>query len=198
MQIICKYSLHLILHGHKTHSSVLAWRIPGTGEPSGLPSMGLHRVGHDWSDLAAGHILRFKDTWSSSWFIRSSIAFWRGQPDYQNWNLTLWVTTSDRTSLVSLAKLAKLLDSERTFRSLLRFDSFNTQQFLSRLSKIRYILSHNCRTHLNRIYCTEFFKKLGRGRGGEGGGRRVQDGERGYTCGGFISIFGKLIQYCKV
>ena len=36
-----------------SHSSVLAWRIPGTGEPGGLPSMGLHRVGHDWSDLAA-------------------------------------------------------------------------------------------------------------------------------------------------
>ena len=36
-----------------THSSVLAWRIPGMGEPGGLPSMGLHRVGHDWSDLAA-------------------------------------------------------------------------------------------------------------------------------------------------
>ena len=36
-----------------THSSVLAWRIPGTGEPGGLPPMGLHRVGHDWSDLAA-------------------------------------------------------------------------------------------------------------------------------------------------
>ena len=36
-----------------THSSVLAWRIPGAGEPSGLPSMGSHRVGHDWSDLAA-------------------------------------------------------------------------------------------------------------------------------------------------
>ena len=35
-----------------THSSVLAWRIPGTAEPGGLPSMGLHRVGHDWSDLA--------------------------------------------------------------------------------------------------------------------------------------------------
>ena len=30
-----------------THSSVLAWRIPGTGEPSGLPSLGLHRFGHD-------------------------------------------------------------------------------------------------------------------------------------------------------
>ena len=35
------------------HSSVLAWRIPGTGEPGGLPSMGSHRVRHDWSELAA-------------------------------------------------------------------------------------------------------------------------------------------------
>ena len=34
------------------HSSVLAWRIPGTGEPGGLPSMGSHRVRHDLSDLA--------------------------------------------------------------------------------------------------------------------------------------------------
>ena len=36
-----------------THSSVLAWRIPGTGEPGGLPSLGSHRVGHNWIDLAA-------------------------------------------------------------------------------------------------------------------------------------------------
>ena len=36
-----------------THFSVLAWRIPGMGEPHGLLSMGLHRVGHDWSNLAA-------------------------------------------------------------------------------------------------------------------------------------------------
>ena len=36
-----------------THSSVLAWRIPGTAEPGGLPSMGSQRVGHDWSDFAA-------------------------------------------------------------------------------------------------------------------------------------------------
>ena len=35
------------------HSSVLAWRTPGTGKPDGLPSMGSHRVGHDGSDLAA-------------------------------------------------------------------------------------------------------------------------------------------------
>ena len=40
-------------HFLATHSSVLAWRIPGTGEPGGRPSMESHRVGHDWSDLAA-------------------------------------------------------------------------------------------------------------------------------------------------
>ena len=46
-----------------THSSVLAWRIPGTGEPGGLPSVEPHRVTHDWSDLAAAaamlHLHRF-------------------------------------------------------------------------------------------------------------------------------------------
>ena len=38
----------------ETHSNVLAWRILGMGKPGGLPSMGSHRVEHDWSDLAAG------------------------------------------------------------------------------------------------------------------------------------------------
>ena len=42
-----------------THSSVLAWRIPGMGEPGGLPSMGSHRVGHDLSDLAAAAAAHF-------------------------------------------------------------------------------------------------------------------------------------------
>ena len=42
-----------------THSSVLAWRIPGMGEPGGLPSMGSHRVGCDWSDLAAAAAVAF-------------------------------------------------------------------------------------------------------------------------------------------
>ena len=39
------------------HSSVLAWRIPGTGERGGLPSMGSHRVGHNRSNLAAAAAL---------------------------------------------------------------------------------------------------------------------------------------------
>ena len=41
-----------------THSSVVAWRIPGTGKPGGLPSMGSHRIGHDGSDLAAAALIK--------------------------------------------------------------------------------------------------------------------------------------------
>ena len=47
------FHFHALEKEMATHSSVLAWRIPGMGEPDGLPSMGLHRVGHYWSDLAA-------------------------------------------------------------------------------------------------------------------------------------------------
>ena len=41
------FHFHALEKEMATHSSVLAWRIPGTGEPGGLPSMGSHRVGHD-------------------------------------------------------------------------------------------------------------------------------------------------------
>ena len=47
------FHFHALEKKMATHSSTLAWRIPGTEEPSGLPSMGSHRVGHNWSDLAA-------------------------------------------------------------------------------------------------------------------------------------------------
>ena len=47
------FHFHALEEEMATHSSVLAWRIPGTGEPGGLLFMGLHRVRHDWSDLAA-------------------------------------------------------------------------------------------------------------------------------------------------
>ena len=47
------FQFHALEKEMATHSSVLAWRIPGMAEPGGLPSMGSHRVGHDWSDLAA-------------------------------------------------------------------------------------------------------------------------------------------------
>ena len=47
------FHVHALEKEMATHSSVFAWKIPGTAEPVGLLSMGPHRVGHDWSDLAA-------------------------------------------------------------------------------------------------------------------------------------------------
>ena len=62
-----------------THSSILAWRIPGTEEPGGLPSMGLHRGRHDRSDLAAAAAAAkvcFKATMRKFWLWE-----WREQPN---------------------------------------------------------------------------------------------------------------------
>ena len=52
------FYFHALEKEMATHSSVLAWRIPGTGEPGGLPSLGSHRVGHDRSDLAAAESMK--------------------------------------------------------------------------------------------------------------------------------------------
>ena len=54
-----------------THSSILAWRVPWTEEPDGLLSMGSHRVGHDWRDLACMHALE------KGMATHSSILVWR-------------------------------------------------------------------------------------------------------------------------
>ena len=51
------FHFHALEKEMATHSSVLAWRLPRTGEPGGLPSMGSHRVGHDRSDLAAAAVM---------------------------------------------------------------------------------------------------------------------------------------------
>ena len=53
---IFAFHFHALEKEMATHSSVLAWRIPGTGTPGGLPSMGSHRVGQDWSVLAAAAV----------------------------------------------------------------------------------------------------------------------------------------------
>ena len=60
------FHFHALEKEMATHSSILAWRIPGMGEPGGLPSMGSHRVRHDWSDLAAATAVMIKVFWGSS------------------------------------------------------------------------------------------------------------------------------------
>ena len=56
------FHFHALEKEMATHSSILAWRIPGMGEPGGLTSMGSHRVRHDWSDLAAAAEMQMERT----------------------------------------------------------------------------------------------------------------------------------------
>ena len=60
------FHFHALEEEMAPHSSVLTWWIPGTGEPGGLPSMRSHRVGHDWSDLAAAEQLMQQNKEASS------------------------------------------------------------------------------------------------------------------------------------
>ena len=61
--------LYFLEKAMATHSSVLAWRIPGMVEPGGLPSMGSQRVGHDWSDLAAAAAALFSSFRVKTWVL---------------------------------------------------------------------------------------------------------------------------------
>ena len=80
-----------------THSCVVTWRIPGTGEPDGLLSLGSHRVGHDWSDLAAAVAALTSDTNSkfkefSEWLLHLITHYKDSQ---------LWVIIGNRYRLKS-------------------------------------------------------------------------------------------------
>ena len=66
------FPFHALEKEMATHFITLAWRIPGTGEPGRLPSMGSHRVGHDWSDLAAA-AADGKTQSSGSWWLWHNI-----------------------------------------------------------------------------------------------------------------------------
>ena len=81
------FHFHALEKEMVTHSSVLAWGIPGTGEPRGLPSMGLHRVRHDWSDLAAAAVTSF-----ALWIID----YICGTPQFEN--ASTWIISVDPPS----------------------------------------------------------------------------------------------------
>ena len=111
------FHFHALEKEMATHSSVLAWRIPGTGEPGGLPSMGSHRVGHDWSDLVAAAVLWTKkyrqclvilliSYFSPFMFLLLFILFNMSNP-YLNW---AWRYFGKKVILFSL--YIKYLDSQ--------------------------------------------------------------------------------------
>ena len=97
------FHFHALEKKMATHSSILAWRIPGTGEPVGLPSMGSHRVGHDWSDLAAAADLSLEQPPVTNWICLNEGASQEGA-----------VTVSISTSLIvfSLQTASEVLKSQ--------------------------------------------------------------------------------------
>ena len=92
------FHCHALEKEMATHSSVLAWRIPGTGEPVGLPSMGSHRVGYNCCDLAAAaaclesfsvvpHIRHIEGApWLGSYSVNWQVRHLKGHP---GWGPTL-------------------------------------------------------------------------------------------------------------
>ena len=98
------FHFHALEKEMATYSSVLAWRIPGTGEPSGLPSLGLHRVGHDWSDLAAAAATMTK--------LLFFLSLWESKNSIANVFLSLhkvgWIP-NDYETVESLVEFSRLL-----------------------------------------------------------------------------------------
>ena len=101
------FHFHALEKEMAAHSSILAWRIPGTEEPSGLPSMGSHRVGHDWSDLAAAgySVHGILQARILEWVV---IPFSRGSSQAKDWTLvshiagtffTFWATRSSNNNM---------------------------------------------------------------------------------------------------
>ena len=88
------FHFHTLEKEMATHSSVLAWRIPGTGEPGGRPSLGSYRVGHDWSDLAAA--AAFSDIYKISTRLLWLYNIWKM---FCIFNLFLWVCCYSVTQL---------------------------------------------------------------------------------------------------
>ena len=86
------FHFHALEKEMATHSSVLAWRIPGMGESGGLPSMGLHRVGHDWTDLAAAAAARM--LWRTRAGISRPKRWKRAAVGADRWGLGSWCPKS--------------------------------------------------------------------------------------------------------
>ena len=105
------FHFHALEKEMATHSSVLAWRIPGTGEPDGLMSMGSHRVGHDWSDLAAAAaaLAQLRSTSAALLCIEDTVFEWEVLSgslifitEYQLYHLEVWyLKYTALTSIIS-------------------------------------------------------------------------------------------------
>ena len=100
------FHLHALEKEMATHSSVLAWRIPGMAEPGGLPSMGSHRVGHNWCDLAVA-VSGIPSGIMGS-LLMSLVTTWSWASDFNSLNLQLYIRDFSLIILKFLAIISYL------------------------------------------------------------------------------------------
>ena len=103
------FNFHALEKEMATHSSVLAWRIPGTGEPGGLPSMGPHRVRHDWSNLAAAAVTIYLRVFPVVLLVKNSLAKCRKHKKRRhNWSdlaCTMYLGTINKSYNLMITEL---------------------------------------------------------------------------------------------
>ena len=146
------FHFHALEKEMATHSSILAWRIPGREEPSGLPSMGSHRVRHDWSDLAVSSSSS-SNVFNHSFFlfvivcvcVCVCVCVWEREPKYRKGKQTknIWlnclsehlfsskqnITSSLEVS--SLSQSSYLFDKSSHYPGFYRSFSLNSKKFLT-------------------------------------------------------------------
>ena len=112
------FHFHTLEKEMATHSSVFAWSIPGTGEPGGLPSMGSHRVRHDWRDLAAAAAATFLPRWHSGKESVCQFGFdtWVGKSPGEKNDNTIQGISCLKNFVVRGAWRATVLGSQRVER----------------------------------------------------------------------------------
>ena len=174
------FHFHALEKEMATHSSVLAWRIPGTREPGGLLSMGSNSVGHNWSDLAAAAaciIGHFSNILSLKFFfcLQDSFSCLLGLTLHEM-NFTIGFAHSFRILVclfwvVAITHILKICPQVRTIMWNFKWNSPGSMHDTGCLGLVHWDDPE--------------------GWYGEGGGRRVRDGEHVYTCGGCMLIYGK-------
>ena len=154
------FHLHALEKEMATHSSVLAWRIPGTGEPGGLLSMGSHRVGHDWSDLAAAAAL---SCWSFSFALGHGISFFGRIQHFPvdgcsaaGGNFGVLAGEDERTSFYSaILKLSKYIFKRNVCTCIFR----NVHKTITALIILQFVhLSDHCTSYV--VLCQLYLNKL--------------------------------------
>ena len=132
-----------------THSSVLAWRIPGTGEPGRLPSMGLHRVGHDFTFTFTFRFHALEKEMAT----HSSVLAWRIPGTGEPGGLPSMGSAKSRTRLKRLSSSSNIHNYQGAPLSAPTYVTLHFQDYISPDTNTTAEFSHSCLPHTHFMLC---------------------------------------------